>query len=302
MKNKRYLNQCFLIIFFIFIVTNFINSQASNVYEKNKSAIVYIEIAVYLDEKYSSDNNIYQKIEKEYKKKILNSYEAICSGSGFFLTRDGYCVTNNHVIDIEDESTLRKQLFNSMMYDFFSQIPLSVITNQEYDMIRNDIKLMINKSNIHIRILVNNKKYYDAKVIYKDKDLDVAILKINSEQSFKYVTLADSNKIKVGNSVISIGYPLPSILTEEGENLTATLTTGLISSIRDNNYGLQHTASINPGNSGGPLLNSIGEAIGINVRLVTNANDIYFAIPINKFREWLKEKDAVLLKKCSFGK
>lgn len=299
---KKYSINYTFIILFIFIVCSFINPQASTIYEKNKSAIVYIEVAVFLDEKYSSDNNIYQKIEKEYEKKILNTYEAMSSGSGFFLTKDGYCVTNNHVIDTEDELTLRKQLFNYMMYDFFSQIPLNVITNQEYDMIRNDIKVMINKSKIYIRILVNNKKYYEAKVVYKDKDLDVAILKINPEHNLRFITLADSDKIKVGNTVISIGYPLPSLLTEEGESLTATLTTGLISSIRDNNWGLQHTASINPGNSGGPLLNNNGEAIGINVRLITNANDIYFAIPINKFSKWLKEKDAVLLKKCSFDK
>lgn len=301
MNIKKYINYCFLIIFFMFFI-NFIYSQASNVYEKNKSAIVYIELAVYLDERYSSDNYVYMKIEKEYKKKILNNYEAICSGSGFFLTKDGYCVTNNHVIDIEDESTLRKQLFNYMMYDFFSQIPVNLITNQEYDMIRNDIKTMINKSQIFIRILVNNNYYYDAKVIYKDKNLDVAILKINPENNLQFATLSDSDKIKVGNSVISIGYPLPSLLTEEGENLTATLTTGLISSIRTNNFGFQHTASINPGNSGGPLLNIEGEVIGINVSLVANANDIYFAIPINKFRDWLKEKDEQLFKKCVFGK
>lgn len=292
----------FFIIFFMFIMVNIINSQASAVYEKNKSAVVYIEVAVYLDEQYSSDNNIYKKIEDEYKKKILNTYEAISSGSGFLLTNDGYCVTNYHVIDLEDESTLRKQLFNYMMYNFFSQIPLSVITNQEYDMLRNDIKVMINKSQIYIRILVNNKKYYDAKKVYSDKDLDVTVLKIDTENNFKFVTLSDSNKIKVGNSVVSIGYPLPELLTEEGEELTATLTTGLISSIRDNNYGLQHTASINPGNSGGPLLNINGDVIGINVKMMTNANDIYFAIPINKFTGWLKEKDAVLLKKCNFDK
>jgi hypothetical protein len=137
--------------------------------------------------------------------------------------------------------------------------------------------------------MVNNKDYYECKVIKSDKDLDVALLKVDANKKFKPILIGDSSQLKVGNLVITIGYPLASVFFEFFKDLKSTMTTGLISAIRSDNWGIQHTSAINPGNSGGPLLNKNGELIGINVGVIYDANGLYFSIPINKVKTWLND-------------
>ncbi len=87
--------------------------------------------------------------------------------------------------------------------------------------------------------------------------LDLALLKINRRgQKFPSVALSKTN-FRVGDNTYAIGTPFD-------EALTNTLTTGIVSAIRDGGNYIQHNAAINPGNSGGPLLNDRGEVIGVN--------------------------------------
>ncbi|ADL08115.1 S1C family serine protease [Thermosediminibacter oceani] len=137
-------------------------------------------------------------------------------------------------------------------------------------------------------------KPFKATVVGKDFELDLAVLKINSETKLPSLTLGDSDKMRVGDWVIAIGNPY---------RLDHTVTVGVISakgrplSITDRSTGktrvfkdlIQTDAAINPGNSGGPLISLSGEVIGINTAVNAEAQGIGFAIPINTAKEVLDE-------------
>ncbi|KIA76667.1 putative periplasmic serine endoprotease DegP-like [Parachlamydia acanthamoebae] len=129
-------------------------------------------------------------------------------------------------------------------------------------------------------MLVDGREF-PAKVVGKDKNTDIAVLKIEAE-SLPYLKLADSDELQPGQWAIAIGNPL---------GLQASLTVGVISATGRDNLDIatiedfiQTDAAINRGNSGGPLLDMKGEVVGINTAIVSNQGGymgIGFAIPSN---------------------
>ena len=122
-----------------------------------------------------------------------------------------------------------------------------------------------------------------AQFVGADPIFDLALLRIPLPSSGKLpvAVLGDSDRVRVGDEVLAIGNPL---------GLDQTLTRGIVSAINrilpDTPFSLQEPliqtdAPINPGNSGGPLLNRCGEVIGITTAMMTEAQNIGFAIPIN---------------------
>jgi len=173
-------------------------------------------------------------------------------GSGFIITENGLVVTNHHVVSIGSAS------------DYFVMLP------------GKDDPVKVNK-------------------IYRDEVNDIAIIEID-ERSLDTIPLGDSEKIKVGQTVIAIGNPLGT--------LVGTVTIGNVSGIgRDVNVGsngfnfstqvftdvIQTDAAINPGNSGGPLINSNGEVIGVNFATIDGADNLSFALPINRIKKRVDE-------------
>ena len=131
-----------------------------------------------------------------------------------------------------------------------------------------------------IVVIVNNREY-DAKVLGADPYADVAVLQIESKETFTPVQFGDSDKARVGDWVVAIGNPF---------GLGGTVTSGIISARnRDINLTryddfIQTDASINQGNSGGPLFNLNGQVIGINTAILSpsgTSSGIGFAIPAN---------------------
>ena len=133
-----------------------------------------------------------------------------------------------------------------------------------------------------IIVSVNGSKEYKAIVLGKDPYMDLAVLKIDSDEKFEPVSFGDSDKARVGDWVIAIGNPF---------GFGGTVTSGIISS-RNRDIGLtryddfiQTDASINQGNSGGPLFDLNGKVIGINTAIVAPGSSgsigIGFAIPSN---------------------
>jgi len=170
-------------------------------------------------------------------------------GTGFIVSQDGLIVTNKHVVSD---------------------------TSASY------------------KVITNDDKEYDVSQISRDPSNDVAILKI-SASGLKPVELGDSANLKVGQFVIAIGTAL-------GE-FRHTVTTGVISGlgrgimaggvyegyVEPLDNVIQTDAAINLGNSGGPLLNSVGQVIGVNVAVAQPAENVGFAIPINVVREGLAQ-------------
>jgi len=153
-------------------------------------------------------------------------------GTGFIIDREGYIVTNNHVVDGADQ----------------------------------------------IKVVLQDERKFDATVVGRDPQTDLALIKVDSDQALPAVTLGKSADLKVGQWVVAIGNPF---------GLDHTVTAGIVSAkgrvIGSGPYDdyIQTDASINPGNSGGPLLNLQGEVVGINSAIIASGQGIGFAIPID---------------------
>ncbi len=134
-------------------------------------------------------------------------------------------------------------------------------------------------------VTLDNGSVYNGNVMWADSDLDLAIIKI-SASNLNYISLGDSDNIKIGEKTYAIGNPI-------GVEFQRTVTSGIISGVNrtikieeDNEASymedlIQTDATINPGNSGGPLINTKGEVIGVNSIKIKEAEGIGFAIPIN---------------------
>jgi serine protease Do len=182
--------------------------------------------------------------EKFYGDRMPRDIPQTGLGTGFIIDKDGYILTNNHVVEKADE----------------------------------------------IKVTLEDESVFDAKIIGRDPETDIALIKIDKAKNLKPLKLGDSDLMEVGDWVVAIGNPY---------NLGHTVTAGIVSAkYRDrddvgigvfDNF-IQTDASINPGNSGGPLLNIDGEVIGINSAIFSQTGGsvgIGFAIPINMAKDLL---------------
>jgi len=179
------------------------------------------------------------------------------AGTGFFVTNDGYVVTNRHVVSEENA--------------FFT-----VVTNSDQE--------------------------YEAKIIDIDPFFDIAVLKIEGAD-FPTVVFGNADNLEVGQTVIAIGNAL-----SQYQN---TVTKGVVSGVNrrletyDSTSGgeiiegaIQTDAAINLGNSGGPLINLMGEVIGMNTAISSNGQGLGFAIPINEIKQAVEsvQKDGRIIR------
>ena len=168
-----------------------------------------------------------------------SSYTEESLGSGVIISKNGYIITNNHVIK--------------------------------------------GASKIYVKLY--NGRTYKARVIGKDPNVDLALLKIHVNKSLPAAVLGDSAKSQIGEWVLAIGNPF---------GLGWTVTDGIISAKGRAIGGpyedfIQTNAAINPGNSGGPLINMKGQVVGINTAIIKGATGIGFSIPINVVKQVLPE-------------
>jgi len=139
-----------------------------------------------------------------------------------------------------------------------------------------------------IKVVLEDEREFEARIVGADPDSDLAVLKIDSEQELPAIKMGSSDDLMIGETVIAIGNPF---------GFSHTVTTGVISAINRSIRAedrvfhdfIQIDASINPGNSGGPLLNINGNLVGINTAIYAKAQGIGFAIPIGKARKIISD-------------
>lgn len=135
-----------------------------------------------------------------------------------------------------------------------------------------------------LEVTTYDGKVYKAKVLANmGKNKDLALVKIEPKGKLQTVKFGDSDGLKIGQRVLTIGNPF---------GFSGTLTQGIISRIDYAKGKIQTDAAINPGCSGGPLLNTSGEVIGINQSIYNPDNNISnigigFAIPINDAKKFI---------------
>lgn len=164
-------------------------------------------------------------------------------GTGFIIDKQGFILTNNHVVEQTDE----------------------------------------------IKVTLNDKREFDAKIIGRDPKTDLALIRIESDHPLTPLPLGDSDKLDVGDWVMAIGNPFGL-----GHTVTAGIVSAKYRQIGAGAYDnfIQTDASINPGNSGGPLLNTSGEVVGVNSAILSQSGGsvgIGFAIPINMAKDLLPQ-------------
>lgn len=163
-------------------------------------------------------------------------------GSGFFVSDDGYIVTNHHVVSNGSKFT----------------------------------------------VVTDDGTEYEAELVGADNRTDLAVLKIEADKEFTYVSFAD-DPVQVGEWVVAVGNPF---------GLGGTVTAGIVSAhnraIRNSRYDdfIQIDAAVNRGNSGGPAFNLNGEVIGINNQILSPSGGnvgIAFAIPASTGKEIVQD-------------
>jgi len=141
-----------------------------------------------------------------------------------------------------------------------------------------------------ITVELDDGRKLPAVLISADRDADLALLKISDRQPFPTISLGDSSDLMIGEPTIAIGNPL---------GYSHSVSTGIVSALHRDlkdvegkeslSNLIQTDAAINPGNSGGPLLNAYGQVIGINTAIRSDAQNIGFAIPVNRLRDLIPE-------------
>ena len=160
-----------------------------------------------------------------------------------------------------------------------------IITNQH----------VVSDQNADYKVITEDGEEYEVQDIVRDDFNDIALLKIDAE-GLDSAELGDSDALIPGQMVIAIGTPLG----EYAGSVTTGVISGLDRSVSTSSgsfFGtvktfenvIQIDAAVNPGNSGGPLLNSSGEVIGVNFATTSGADNISFALPINRVVNRLEE-------------
>lgn len=138
-----------------------------------------------------------------------------------------------------------------------------------------------------VRVVLTDKREFDAEIVFTDEPSDLAILKLNGAADLPILDLRDSDSLEVGDLVLAIGNPF---------GVGQTVTSGIISALARTGgqrtrqggqlggYFIQTDAAVNPGNSGGALVDMSGKLVGVNTAIVSRSggsNGIGFAIPAN---------------------
>lgn len=197
------------------------------------------------------------------------------------------------VVSVYSKKTVRERVSaNPLMRQFFGDIPDQERERKEEGLgsgviISPDGYILTNNHVVEgadeLKVGLADDREFVAKVIGTDPKTDVAVIKIEAE-NLPVLTLADSDKLRVGDVVFAVGYPL---------GVGQTVTSGIVSAKGRNQLGLleggyesfiQTDASINMGNSGGALVDAKGRLVGINSAIISTSRGsigLGFAIPIN---------------------
>lgn len=172
---------------------------------------------------------------------------AEATGSGVIISKDGYILTNNHVVSSSD---------SSYYYEVSDATSVTVS-------------------------LYGSDETYEAKIIGADELTDLAIIKIEAD-NLTPAELGDSSSVKVGEFVLAIGNPL-GLDTSVTSGIISALDRDVTAEDGTTYHVMQTDCAINSGNSGGALVNSNGQVIGINTLKLsgTGIEGVGFAIPVN---------------------
>lgn len=204
-------------------------------------------------------------------------------------------------VRVEGTRVQRQQLPEQFKFFFGPNMPAEKETSRPFEGLGSGVIIDATKgyvlTNNHvisnadkIKIQLNDGREYEAKLIGRDEQSDIALLQVNDVKNLTAINMADSDQLRIGDFAVAIGNPF---------GLGQTATSGIISALGRSGLNLeglenfiQTDASINRGNSGGALVNLKGELIGINTAILAPGGGnigIGFAIPSNMAQSLSKQ-------------
>ncbi|EPR39987.1 PDZ/DHR/GLGF domain protein [Desulfovibrio sp. X2] len=161
----------------------------------------------------------------------------------------------------------------------YESLGSGVILDGAHRLVLTNAHVIANAQEIKVHLV--DGRSFDAELVGSDPDFDIAVLRLAGQGDLPQAEVGDSSNLLIGETVIAIGNPY---------GYSNTVTTGVVSALgrsvvtQNGAYTdfIQTDAAINPGNSGGPLVNILGQVIGINTAIMAKAENIGFAIPIAK--------------------
>ncbi|WGW05250.1 trypsin-like peptidase domain-containing protein [Tropicibacter oceani] len=142
-----------------------------------------------------------------------------------------------------------------------------------------------------IRVVLNDRREFDAQVLLADEESDLAILQLQGAKDMPYLGLRDSDTVEVGELVLAIGNPFGVGQTVSSGIVSGLARTGTATG-NGRGYFIQTDAPINPGNSGGALIDVAGQLVGVNTSILTRSggsNGIGFAIPSALVQQFVQQ-------------
>lgn len=233
-------------------------------------------------------------------------YKLLPMGNSTTSNEDNSKITISAKDNITVASAVAKKSMSSVVgittkgvqQSFFGQVEVQgvgsgvIVDSKGYILTNAHVVKLNNKVVEDVTVRLNNEKDIQGKTIWADENVDLAIVKINTDEKLNVASLGDSDKLSIGDAAIAIGNP---ISLQFSQTVTQGIISGLdryVGAVSGGGYmtGLIQTdASINGGNSGGPLLNSEGEVVGINTVKVQSAEGLGFSIPINFIKPIVKQ-------------
>jgi hypothetical protein len=219
------------------------------------------------------------------------------SGTGFFITSDGYIATNAHVVsDINDgEAVIKKKLDQQLMAEINKALgrEMSRMSDAQLRQLLAEIKLINLEKRAYVVLPNGEKLDYEIKQYGKPgTGRDAAIIKVKIDNA-PALPIGDSARSQVADQIVVIGYPGVADLRElldEKSQLQATVTDGTVSSLKHASSGeqiLQISAPITHGNSGGPALDMRGNVIGL-ATFGTDVQGFNFLVASSTLKEYVK--------------
>lgn len=144
-------------------------------------------------------------------------------------------------------------------------------------------KHVVSRRDVKYTVVTSKGKRYTAEVVARAPFIDIALLKIISDEAFEPLMLGASRKLELGQKVIAVGNALGRFQNTVSVGVVSGLSRSIVArgqmGIERLEEVIQTDAAINPGNSGGPLLALSGKVVGVNVATARDSDNISFAIP-----------------------
>ncbi|HDP35001.1 MAG TPA: trypsin-like serine protease [Candidatus Hydrogenedentes bacterium] len=159
---------------------------------------------------------------------------------------------------------------------------------------------VIEKADLISSVTLSDGRNLEVEVVGADERTDIAVLRVVSDGSLPHARPGDSDNLLIGEWVIAIGNPFGSMIQDPQPSVSVGVVSANHRRVRREVGGgerlyqgmIQTDAAINPGNSGGPLVNALGEVVGVNTMLFSQSGGhqgIGFAIPMNRARRVAEE-------------